>query len=80
LHADDGEISRRRGLRVGYLPQEFETRCEQERPRKTSRRVRPIWVAWLRLYETGHRTEAEMTDLLHNIEQRTVGSAVTDRS
>jgi ATP-binding cassette subfamily F protein uup len=68
LQADDGDISRRRGLRVGYLPQEFEldgTKTVRENIEAGAADL----MDWLRLYETGHRTEAEMTELLHNIEQ-----------
>src|SRR5271154_2050639 len=65
---DDGEISRRRGLRVGYLPQEFELDGT-----KTVRQNIEAGAAdlmdWLDSYESGHRTEAEMAELLHNIEQ-----------
>ena len=31
INADAGEISRRRGLRIGYLPQEFELDGSQDR-------------------------------------------------
>ena len=68
LQADDGDISRRRGLRVGYLPQEFELDASRT-VRENIEAGAADLVDWLRLYETGHRTEAEMADLLHNIEQ-----------
>ena len=68
LQADDGDISRRRGLRVGYLPQEFELDASRT-VRENIEAGAADLVDWLRLYENGHRTEAEMTDLLHNIEQ-----------
>ena len=68
LQADDGDISRRRGLRVGYLPQEFGLDASRT-VRENIEAGAADLVDWLRLYETGHRTEAEMTDLLHNIEQ-----------
>src|SRR5437762_13847268 len=68
MSADAGEISRRRGLRIGYLPQEFELDGT-----KTVRQNIEAGAAdlmdWLSRYETGHRTEAQMTELLHNIEQ-----------
>ena len=41
IEADAGEISLRRGLRVGYLPQEFEL-DGRRRCRRTSSRARPI--------------------------------------
>src|SRR6266850_2226819 len=66
--ADGGEISRRRGLPIGYLPQEFELDG-----RKTVRQNIEAGAAdlmdWLGRYETGHRTETQMAELLHNIEQ-----------
>jgi ATP-binding cassette subfamily F protein uup len=66
--ADGGEISRRRGLRIGYLPQEFELDGA-----KTVRQNIEAGAAdlmdWLSRYESGHRTETEMAELLHNIEQ-----------
>ena len=68
IQADAGEISRRRGLRIGYLPQEFEldgTRTVRENIEAGAADL----MDWLRRYETGHRTEAEMAELLHNIEQ-----------
>src|SRR5689334_6128935 len=66
--ADGGEISRRRMLRIGYLPQEFELDGA-----KTVRQNIEAGAAdlmdWLHRYETGHCSEAEMADLQHNIEQ-----------
>ena len=65
--ADGGEVSRRRGLRVGYLPQEFELDDEKT--------VRANIVAgaadlmeWLRRYETGEGSDAELAELQHEIE------------
>ncbi len=65
--ADAGEVARRRGLRIGYLPQEFEL--------DGSRTVRENIEAgaadlmdWLGRYETGRGTEAEMAVLLNQIE------------
>jgi ATP-binding cassette subfamily F protein uup len=68
IQADDGEISRRRGLRVGYLPQEFELDASRT-VRENIEAGAADLMDWLRRYETGHRTEAEMAELLHNIEQ-----------
>ena len=65
--ADAGDISRRRGLRVGYLPQEFELDGE-----KTVRENIEAGGAdvqeWIRKYEEGEGTEAELADVLHHIE------------
>src|SRR5476651_996570 len=60
--ADAGEISRRRGLRIGYLPQEFELDGSKS-VRENIEAGAADLMDWLSRYETGHRTEAEMTDL-----------------
>src|SRR5438309_5845219 len=52
LQADDGNISRRRGLRVGYLPQEFELDARRT-VRENIEAGAADLVDWLRLYETG---------------------------
>ena len=66
-NADAGDVSRRRGLRVGYLPQEFEL--------DNSRTVRENIEAgavdlmkWLQLYESGEGTDFQMAELLNHIE------------
>jgi ABC transport system ATP-binding/permease protein len=65
--ADAGEVSRQRGLRIGYLPQEFELD-----PAKTVRENIEAGAAdlidWMRRYETGQGSEAELGELLHEIE------------
>src|SRR2546423_6288225 len=65
--ADAGEVSRRRGLRIGYLPQEFEL--------DSSRTVRENIEAgavdlmkWLQRYETGQGSEAQRAESLTQIE------------
>src|ERR1051325_5535226 len=67
MTADSGMLSRRRGLRVGYLPQEFELE-----DRKTVRENIEVGAAdligWMRRYEEGGGTEKELGELLHNIE------------
>ncbi len=65
---DAGEISRRRGLRIGYLPQEFELDGARTVRQNIEAGAADL-MDWLSRYETGHRTEAEMAELLHNIEQ-----------
>ena len=66
--ADSGAISRRRGLRVGYLPQEFELRGDQTIRQNIEAGAADL-LDWLARYEAGHRSAAEMAELLHNIEQ-----------
>ncbi|MCG3149385.1 MAG: Energy-dependent translational throttle protein EttA [Verrucomicrobiae bacterium] len=62
--ADAGDISRRRGLRVGYLPQEFELDGT-----KTVRQNIEAGAAdlldWIARYEAGEEDD----ELLHNIDQ-----------
>ncbi len=65
--ADAGEISRRRGLRVGYLPQEFELDGSKT-VRENIEAGASDLMEWLRCYEAGHRSDAEMAELLHKIE------------
>jgi ATP-binding cassette subfamily F protein uup len=64
---DAGEVSRRRGLRIGYLPQEFEldaTRTVQQNIEAGAADL----MAWLKEYESGRGSEAQMGELLHRIE------------
>ncbi|MCX6901783.1 MAG: ATP-binding cassette domain-containing protein [Verrucomicrobia bacterium] len=65
--ADAGEISRRRGLRVGYLPQEFELDGNKT-VRENIEAGASDLMEWLRCYEAGHRSDAEMAELQHKIE------------
>jgi ABC transport system ATP-binding/permease protein len=67
IEPDAGEIFRQRGLRTGYLPQEFELNGENT--------VRENILAgaadlreWLRRYEAGEGGEAELAELHHKIE------------
>ncbi len=65
--ADSGEISRRRGLRVGYLPQEFEldgTRTVRENIESGAADLLEL----IRKYEAGEGTDAEHSDFLQQIE------------
>jgi ATP-binding cassette subfamily F protein uup len=65
--ADAGEIARQRGLRTGYLPQEFELD-----PGLTVRENIEAGAAdlihWLHQYQSGAGSEAELAALLHQIE------------
>src|SRR6266404_6372154 len=65
--ADAGEVSRRRELRVGYLPQDFELDGA-----KTVRQNIETGAAdlldWLHRYESGSGTDAELAGLLNQID------------
>src|SRR5437899_3811951 len=65
--ADAGEIARRRGLRIGYLPQEFELD-----PNLTVRENIEAGAAdlmdWLHRYQSGAGSEAELALLLNQID------------
>jgi ABC transport system ATP-binding/permease protein len=65
--ADGGDIARRRGLRIGYLPQEFELD-----PKLTVRENIEAGAAdlmdWLHRYQSGAGSEKELAELLNQIE------------
>lgn len=64
---DGGEISRRRELRIGYLPQEFEL----EPAKSVGENIRSgaaDLAAWIRRYEAGEGSDAELAQLQHDIE------------
>jgi ABC transport system ATP-binding/permease protein len=66
--ADSGELSRRKGLRIGYLPQEFElieTTSVHENILSGASDVQ----AWIADYESGNGSEANQARLLESIEQ-----------
>ena len=65
--ADSGEIARRRSLRVGYLPQEFELDPEKSVQENIASGAADI-VEAMRRYENGEGSEAELEDLLHLID------------
>src|SRR6185503_2951718 len=67
LTADAGEIFRRRGLRIGYLPQEFELDAAKTVLQNIEAGAADL-IEWLRRYETGAGSEAELGEVLHNIE------------
>ncbi len=64
---DAGEVSRRRGLRIGYLPQEFELDGART-VRENIEAGAADLLAWMNEYESGQRSEAEAGELLHKIE------------
>lgn len=64
---DDGEISRRRGMRLGYLPQEFELDPERTVRENIEAGVADL-LEWIRRYEAGEGSEAELAELHHAIQ------------
>ncbi len=67
MNPDSGEISRRRGLRIGYLPQEFELDGTKTVRQNIEAGAADL-IEWMRRYETGDGSEAELGEILHNIE------------
>jgi ABC transport system ATP-binding/permease protein len=67
LSADSGEVARRRGLRIGYLPQEFELDGRLTVLENTEAGAADL-MEWLRCYESGHGTDAELALLLNQID------------
>lgn len=65
--ADAGEVARRRGLRIGYLPQEFELDGELT-VRENIEAGAADLMEWIRCYEAGEGTETELAQLHHEIE------------
>src|SRR5437762_736164 len=65
--ADAGDVSRRRGLRIGYLPQEFELDGSRS-VRENIEAGAVDLMKWLQLYESGRGSEAQMAELLNQIE------------
>src|SRR5512137_2275985 len=65
--ADAGDVARRRGLRIGYLPQEFELDgCRTVRENIEAGAA--DLMEWLRRYESGLGTDAELAALLNQID------------
>src|ERR1700694_814756 len=56
---DAGEVSRQRGLRIGYLPQEFELDGTRS-VRSNIEAGAADLMEWLRRYESGDGTEVQM--------------------
>ena len=65
--ADSGEISLRRALRVGYLPQEFELDLTLSVHENIAAGASDV-VDAIRRYENGDGSDAELSDLLHLID------------
>src|SRR3954453_20053121 len=66
-NADAGDIARRRGLRIGYLPQEFELDGNLTARQNIEAGAADL-MEWLRRYETGQGTDGELAVLLNQIE------------
>lgn len=64
---DAGEVTRRRGLRVGYLPQEFELDGERT-VRENIQSGAADLLDWLQRYEAGQGSESELAELQHRID------------
>ncbi len=65
--SDSGEISRRRQLRIGYLPQELELDPNLSIHENIAAGAGDV-VEAIRRYENGDGTESELADFLHLIE------------
>ncbi len=65
--ADSGDIAKRKALRVGYLPQEFELNTELSVEENIAAGAADM-VEAIRRYENGEGSEAELAELLHLIE------------
>ncbi|HYG33476.1 MAG TPA: ABC-F family ATP-binding cassette domain-containing protein [Clostridia bacterium] len=64
---DAGEISRRKAMRIGYLPQEFEldgSKTVQENIEVGAADL----MAWIQQYESGQASPGQMNELLNRIE------------
>ena len=68
LAPDSGEVSRRRGLRISTLPQEFEL-DEHRTVRENIESGAADLVEWIRRYEQGVGSETELAELAHAIEE-----------
>src|SRR5213593_1671903 len=64
--ADAGEVTRQRGLRIGYLPQEFEL-DDKLTVRQNIEAGAADLMDWLGRYESGNSTDSEMAALLNQI-------------
>lgn len=64
---DSGEISRRRDIRIGYLPQEFELDPELSVQENIAAGAADL-VEAIRRYENGDGSDTELNDLLHLID------------
>src|ERR1039457_73798 len=61
---DAGEISRRRGLRIGYLPQEFELDDDRTVQQNIEAGAADLLI-WIAAYEGGTGSHDDHAELLH---------------
>lgn len=64
---DTGDLSIRRGLTIGYLPQEFELDASTTVLANIQSGTADL-VSMIQRYEAGQGSEAELADMLHHIE------------
>lgn len=67
MQPDRGEVSRRRGLRIGYLPQEFELDGARTVRQNIEAGAADL-LQWIHEYETGSGTPGQMAELQNRIE------------
>jgi ATP-binding cassette subfamily F protein uup len=67
INPDAGEVSRRRGLRVGYLPQEFDLDGSRTVRQNIEAGAADL-LEWIRQYEAGEGSPGQLADLLNRIE------------
>src|SRR5436190_20088731 len=65
--ADAGDVDRRRGLRIGYLPQEFELDGSRTVRQNIEEGAADL-LDWLHRYQSGSSSDAEMGRLLNQID------------
>src|SRR5256886_13104960 len=65
--ADAGQVDRRRGLRIGYLPQEFELDGSRTVRQNIEQGAADL-MEWLHRYQSGGSSDAEMGRLLNQID------------
>jgi len=65
--ADAGEVTRQRGLRIGYLPQEFELSGALTVQQNIEAGAADL-MDWLQRYQSGECTDAQMATLLNQID------------
>src|ERR1041385_45879 len=66
-NSDAGEVGRRRGLRIGYLPQEFELDGNRT-VRENIEAGAADLIEWLHRYQSGLSSDSEMATLLNQME------------